>query len=284
VWSPPPSTQPEARHGIVRNVTYRGVLRWNRSKWSRDPETKRRTYQLRDESEHVESLAPELRIASDEPLAPVQARHAEKHAASVNIRAALHSNARTAQPEVPALGLLICGKCAGASWPAVAGVARPMPAPRGSMVAQRPAATRSACRVAWRSPSARWAARRADHPGPIEQFKLECGDYLMPSEIHCVIRTRTVSRLAELIRDWQPHGRDCVGRAAAPRLAPGCMRESERATLAARTEARTAKIADFLPARADYGRLVADLETLYSEMWTAPDTTYVPCWSDPVDA
>jgi len=38
--------------------------------------------------------------------------------------------------------------------------------------------------------------------------------------------------------------------------------ESERGTLAARTEARTAKIADFLPRlAADYGRLVADVET-----------------------
>jgi hypothetical protein len=57
---------PKLGTGILRNPIYRGVLCWNRSRWVRDPETKRRTYQLRDQSERIEMSAPELRIVSDE--------------------------------------------------------------------------------------------------------------------------------------------------------------------------------------------------------------------------
>ena len=102
-------------------------------------------------------------------------------------------------------------------------------------------------------------------PKRFEQFKREVRRLLDAERNSLRDQDRErVSRLAQLdseignLTDAIASGVLRVSPALAARLQAA---ESERATLSARTEARTSKIADFLPRIAsDYGRLVADLE------------------------
>ncbi len=60
--------------GILCNPLYVGRYTWNRSRWERHPETKRRVRRLRDRKEWVEISKPELTIVSEPLWRRVQAR------------------------------------------------------------------------------------------------------------------------------------------------------------------------------------------------------------------
>ena len=81
----PPSWSPTAIYGnpkdgtgILANPIYDGRLRWNRSKWERNPDTQRRVRRLRNTEEWVEVPVPELRIVSTALWNRVQERLAER--------------------------------------------------------------------------------------------------------------------------------------------------------------------------------------------------------------
>ena len=48
--------------GILYNRLYVGKQLWNRSRWLKDPDTKKQEYRIRPKEEWVETEAPELRI------------------------------------------------------------------------------------------------------------------------------------------------------------------------------------------------------------------------------
>jgi site-specific DNA recombinase len=106
------SGDPRKGVGILNNDLYRGVYVWNRSRWVRDPETRRRVRKERPQAERVVQNLSDLRIVSDELWQRVKARQAESHRKSSAIRAALHANARTGRaPKYLLSGLLKCGIC-----------------------------------------------------------------------------------------------------------------------------------------------------------------------------
>jgi hypothetical protein len=186
---------------------------------------------LRDQSEHVENPAPELRIATDDLWQRVQARHAEKHAASGSGRSAAYACATRVNGGASACGNTIRVPRRVAESRLLAGLRNELTAPER-----------------------------------FEQFTQEV-QRLLDAERNslCDQDRERVSRLAQLdteignLTDAIASGSLRSSPALATRLHGA---ESERATLAARTDARTGKIADFLPSlAADYGRLVADLET-----------------------
>jgi site-specific DNA recombinase len=85
---------------------------WDKSKWPKDPDTKKKRRLLCDESEWVQTPAPHLRIIDDDLWARVRARQLAINQASSAIRAALHTNARTGRrPKYLFSGLLSCGMC-----------------------------------------------------------------------------------------------------------------------------------------------------------------------------
>jgi len=108
-----------ALHGDVRqgtsllnNPLYAGQRIWNRSRYVKDPDTRRLKRFVRDRSEWVVIAVPELRIVSDELWARVKARQQAIHEGSTAIRAALHDNARVGRgPKYLFSGLLVCGEC-----------------------------------------------------------------------------------------------------------------------------------------------------------------------------
>jgi hypothetical protein len=120
-------------------------------------------------------------------------------------------------------------------------------------------------------------------PERFEQFKREVRRLLDAERgsMRHQDRERT-SRLAQLdteignLTDAIASGALRASPALAARLQAA---ESERATLSARTEARAAKIADFLPRLQP--TMHASWRTLrrrYSATWTAQGITCVPCW------
>lgn len=85
---------------------------WNRSRYDRDPDTRRVKRTVRDESEWIVTPAPHLRIITNALWARVKARQETIHQESANIRAALHINARTGRgPKYLFSGLVFCGQC-----------------------------------------------------------------------------------------------------------------------------------------------------------------------------
>ena len=98
--------------GILNNEVYRGVYVWNRSRWVRDPETRRRVSRQRPQCEWVVQNLPELRIVTDELWQRVKQRQADTHSKSAAIRLAMHKNARIGRsPKYLLSGLLKCGVC-----------------------------------------------------------------------------------------------------------------------------------------------------------------------------
>jgi site-specific DNA recombinase len=103
---------PRKGTGILNNELYRGSYVWNRTKWVRDPETRRRVCRLRPEADWVVQRMPELQIVSDELWRLAKSRQAETHRKSAAIRTALHNNARIGRsPKYLLSGLLKCGIC-----------------------------------------------------------------------------------------------------------------------------------------------------------------------------
>jgi site-specific DNA recombinase len=101
--------------GILGNDLYVGRHIWNRSQWVKDPDTGRRKYVLRHQSDWIINEIPELRIITDEVWQAARARgcaQAERIGAAVHRGIAL----RKARPPggVPKYllsGLLTCGEC-----------------------------------------------------------------------------------------------------------------------------------------------------------------------------
>ena len=101
--------------GILANELYVGRYVWNRSQWIRDPDTRKRTYRLRPQSEWVVNELPELRIVAEDLWAAAQARRreqAERVGAAVRRGIAL-KNARPPGgiPKYLLSGLMSCGEC-----------------------------------------------------------------------------------------------------------------------------------------------------------------------------
>lgn len=98
--------------GMLNNRLYKGELTWGRSRWIKDPDTKRKQRFLCEEQDWVRHPAEHLRIIDDELWERVKRRQQDIHLASAAIRTALHANARTGRgPKYLFSGLLSCGQC-----------------------------------------------------------------------------------------------------------------------------------------------------------------------------
>jgi hypothetical protein len=98
--------------GLLNCRLYQGELVWGRSRWSKDPDTKRKRRTLCPEHEWITRSVPHLRIIDDELWEKVRTRQQAVHDASAAIRAALRANARTGRgPKYLFSGLLTCGLC-----------------------------------------------------------------------------------------------------------------------------------------------------------------------------
>ena len=103
---------PATSTGLLNNELYVGRYVWNRSRWETNPDTGRRRRTLRPESEWIATEQPKLRIVSDALWQRVKARQAEQRERSVNVRRALHKNARSgAGPKYIFSSVLKCGVC-----------------------------------------------------------------------------------------------------------------------------------------------------------------------------
>lgn len=94
--------------GLLCNPRYAGRLIWNRFRWERHPETKRRIRRLRARQEWVEVEKPELRIVPKPLWEQVQARMTGR--ASATLRAACRQAAGRPGRYLFS-GLLKCGQC-----------------------------------------------------------------------------------------------------------------------------------------------------------------------------
>jgi DNA invertase Pin-like site-specific DNA recombinase len=89
--------------GLLHNLLYIGRLIWNRRDWVRNPETKRKTPQLRPESEWIVSEQPQLRIIPQELWERVQGRSAS--------RPMMRKGTPVTNMKYLLSGLLKCGVC-----------------------------------------------------------------------------------------------------------------------------------------------------------------------------
>lgn len=92
--------------GILNNPLYIGRVIWNRSQWTKDPDTGKRKRKERPESEWIVRVDESLRIVSAELWDAAQAR-----LAASTLRGGSRGKAR---PKTLLGGLLRCGSCGGA--------------------------------------------------------------------------------------------------------------------------------------------------------------------------
>lgn len=108
--------------GILNCELYVGVIRWNRQKKLKNPDTGRSAYRLNPESEWIRADAPELRIVPQELWDAAKARQDEltrlyskqietSRAAVSRMMAANGGMNATHRPRTLLSGLLICGCC-----------------------------------------------------------------------------------------------------------------------------------------------------------------------------
>ena len=98
--------------GLLNCPTYKGELVWGKSKWTKDPDTKKKRRSLCEEPDWIRTPAPHLRIIDNQLWERVKQRQAAMHHASGAIRAALHANAQDgSRPKYLFSGLLACGQC-----------------------------------------------------------------------------------------------------------------------------------------------------------------------------
>ncbi|WP_440411879.1 recombinase family protein [Neorhizobium petrolearium] len=111
--------------GILNCELYIGVIRWNRQKKLKNPDTGRFTYRLKPESEWIRAEAPELRIVPQELWDAAKARQDKLTAlyrkqidgSREAARTARQKNAglnATHRPRTLLSGLVFCGCCGGA--------------------------------------------------------------------------------------------------------------------------------------------------------------------------
>ena len=98
--------------GVLNNELYIGTQVWNRREWRKHPDSGRRTYVRRPESEWIRTRSEGWRIVDDALWNRVKTRQAAVSEQSASIRTALHRNARTgAGPKYLFSGLLACAQC-----------------------------------------------------------------------------------------------------------------------------------------------------------------------------
>ena len=101
--------------GMLGNEIYAGRLIWNRRRWSRHPETRRRMPTLRPRSEWLITEAPELRIVEEALWEAAQARtRAIRDKTSRQRNAGSRAKGGGGASKYIFSGLLRCGCCGGA--------------------------------------------------------------------------------------------------------------------------------------------------------------------------
>ena len=125
--------------GILNNQLYVGRVLWNRRQWIKDPETGKRRYVERPESEWMVREAPELRIVSDQLWEATRRRINGAHGDAI---AKAVKGGRP--PRTLFGGLLVCSACGGAI---VAVDARRYACSFVRTAVRRPAAVTSSCRA-----------------------------------------------------------------------------------------------------------------------------------------
>ena len=130
-------------------MLYIGVIRWNRQRKLKNPDTGRSAYRLNQESEWIRSEAPELRIVPQELWGAAKARQDEltalykkqidgSRAAVGRMKAKNGGLNATQRPRTLLSGLLFCG-CCGGSCAGAARTAMPAPTMYLAMAATTPA-------------------------------------------------------------------------------------------------------------------------------------------------
>lgn len=110
--------------GILNCELYNGVIRWNRQKKLKNPDTGRFAYRLNPESEWIRADAPELRIVPEDLWAAAKARQdeltalykAQIDASRDNMKKRKAANGglnATHRPRTLLSGLVVCGCCGG---------------------------------------------------------------------------------------------------------------------------------------------------------------------------
>lgn len=98
--------------GLLNNHIYKGETIWGRTRWEKDPDTKKKRRFLCEEHDWVRRKAEHLRIIDEALWMRVKQRQLAIHQANAAIRSVLHANARTGRrPKYLFSGLLICGQC-----------------------------------------------------------------------------------------------------------------------------------------------------------------------------
>ena len=93
---------PKRGTGILNNELYVGRMVWNRSKWTKDPDTGKRRQKLRPRGEWVVQEVPDKRIVSDELWARVKDRQAaQSRGVGAKVRASLRRRPSGGEAEVP---------------------------------------------------------------------------------------------------------------------------------------------------------------------------------------
>ena len=98
---------PRKGTGILNNDLYRGLYIWNRSQWTKDPDTGKRTRIERPRDEWQKVERPDLRIVPDELWNAARERIQSGAAQS-------GSRGKGARPSTLLGGLMVCGTCGGA--------------------------------------------------------------------------------------------------------------------------------------------------------------------------
>lgn len=110
--------------GILNCELYIGVIRWNRQRKLKNPDTGRSAYRINPESEWIRSQAPELRIVPQELWEAAKVRQDELTSLYCNQIAASRAGTQqmlakngglnaTHRPRTLLSGLLFCGNCGG---------------------------------------------------------------------------------------------------------------------------------------------------------------------------
>lgn len=109
--------------GILNCELYIGVIRWNRQRQMKNPETGRRVLRLNPESEWIRAEAPELRIvpqelwdtakARQDDLSTIYRKQIETSRDAMRAKAAKNPLNATHRPRTLLSGLVFCGCCGG---------------------------------------------------------------------------------------------------------------------------------------------------------------------------
>jgi site-specific DNA recombinase len=108
------SWAPSSVKNILENQRYVGVVTYGRTKKIRNPQTGKRTYRNKPESEWIKVASPEQRIVSDKLFARVQERLRFVNATYGNGAKGGLLRSRAASSRYLFSGLLKCGECGGA--------------------------------------------------------------------------------------------------------------------------------------------------------------------------